>query len=363
MATPRSRRVLARFLVSALGTLVLAGLLPASTGSAEARPTLASVTAKIEQLQTQADLAVEDYDAAAVALVAARRAGAAAVERLARQRAVVEAVRARLSSFAASAYQSGGAGDMAALFLTGDPSTFLDRVATIQQIGRDQADAVAAFEAAAKSLAEAELAARQAVAQANQLQARMKARRDRIEQVLEQEKRLLGSLQAAERQRLLAAQQAADRAAAVRAPAPPLAPPAAGAPRAVGTPREAVPSPPVATTSGRGAVAVAFAYAQLGKPYSWGAAGPNAYDCSGLTMAAWGAAGVALPHSAGGQFSAGTPVSSSALMPGDLVFFGAPIYHVGIYIGSGLMISAPHTGTVVAIQSAFLAGYVGAVRP
>ena len=104
--------------------------------------------------------------------------------------------------------------------------------------------------------------------------------------------------------------------------------------------------------TGRAAVAIRFAYAQLGKPYRWGAAGPGAYDCSGLTMTAWHASGVSLPHSAQAQFASRPHVATGALRPGDLVFFGSPIHHVGLYIGGGNMIAAPHTGDVVKIQPA-----------
>jgi peptidoglycan DL-endopeptidase CwlO len=103
--------------------------------------------------------------------------------------------------------------------------------------------------------------------------------------------------------------------------------------------------------SGRAAIAIRFAYAQLGKPYQWGGAGPNSFDCSGLTMRSWGAAGVGLPHSAAGQQAELPRVSLSDLEPGDLVFFGDPAFHTAIYIGGGRIIQAPHTGAVVEISS------------
>jgi cell wall-associated NlpC family hydrolase len=110
------------------------------------------------------------------------------------------------------------------------------------------------------------------------------------------------------------------------------------------------------------AKAVAFAEAQIGKPYRYGAAGPASFDCSGLTMKAWLAAGVTLAHYSGGQWREGTHVSKAQLQPGDLVFFGTDIHHVGIYIGSGKMIEAPHTGAKVRVSDAFRSDYAGAVR-
>jgi cell wall-associated NlpC family hydrolase len=109
---------------------------------------------------------------------------------------------------------------------------------------------------------------------------------------------------------------------------------------------------------------VRFAYAQLGKPYVYGAAGPSSFDCSGLTMRAWGAAGVALPHNAAAQQSMLHYVAQSSLQPGDLVFFGSPAYHVGIYIGGGRFIHAPHTGDVVRIENlSYMPSFSGGGRP
>jgi peptidoglycan DL-endopeptidase CwlO len=110
------------------------------------------------------------------------------------------------------------------------------------------------------------------------------------------------------------------------------------------------------------AKAVAFAEAQIGKPYQYGAAGPASFDCSGLTMKAWLAAGTALAHYTGAQWQSGHHVSRAQLQPGDLVFFGTDIHHVGIYIGSGFMIEAPHTGAKVRVSYTFRSDYVGAVR-
>ncbi|MCW2868620.1 MAG: putative endopeptidase precursor [Marmoricola sp.] len=109
--------------------------------------------------------------------------------------------------------------------------------------------------------------------------------------------------------------------------------------------------------------AVAYALAQVGKAYVWGAAGPSAFDCSGLTMAAWSQAGVSLPHSAAAQYSTGRHISESELAPGDLVFYYSGISHVGMYIGGGKIVNALNPSSGVRISGLHDMPYVGAVRP
>ena len=103
---------------------------------------------------------------------------------------------------------------------------------------------------------------------------------------------------------------------------------------------------------------VAFARAQVGEPYRWGAAGPSAWDCSGLTMGAWGAGGKALPHYSVAQYEQSTPISAGRLRPGDLVFWGSSadpgsIYHVALYVGAGTVVHAPRTGRPVVEESMY----------
>jgi cell wall-associated NlpC family hydrolase len=122
-----------------------------------------------------------------------------------------------------------------------------------------------------------------------------------------------------------------------------------------------IPVPPSSTLGGQ---AVAIAEQYLGVPYVWGGASPSGFDCSGLVMYVYGRLGVSLPHNAAAQYSVGTPVPRDALEPGDLVFFDG-LGHVGIYVGGGSFIHAPHTGTVVQISSLsgwYSSGYVGARR-
>ena len=117
-----------------------------------------------------------------------------------------------------------------------------------------------------------------------------------------------------------------------------------------------------------GQIALQFALSQVGKPYLYGGAGPNSYDCSGLAMVAWSKVGVSLSHYTGTQVFQGTPVARNALQPGDLVFFGTAgnVYHVGLYVSGdqgGMMVDAPHTGAFVRVEPIWWSEYFTAVRP
>ena len=106
---------------------------------------------------------------------------------------------------------------------------------------------------------------------------------------------------------------------------------------------------PAAAATGAAQKAVDTALAQVGDPYSWGATGPNAFDCSGLTSYAYKAAGISIPRVSRDQATFGTPVSKANLQPGDLVFFYSPVSHVGMYIGNGQMVHAPSSGSSVKV--------------
>nr|WP_227463414.1 C40 family peptidase [Nocardioides lijunqiniae] len=165
--------------------------------------------------------------------------------------------------------------------------------------------------------------------------------------------------QAAAEQEAAAAADEAPSAPAAEEPSAPAADapaPAAEEPVAEEPAPQADPTPPPASSGAR--AAIAFARAQIGEPYVWGAAGPSSWDCSGLTMGAWQRGGTSLPHYSVAQYEASTPISSGELKPGDLVFWGSSskpssIYHVALYIGNGRMIHAPRTGRPVAEESLY----------
>jgi cell wall-associated NlpC family hydrolase/outer membrane murein-binding lipoprotein Lpp len=324
-----------------LGAALAVGILP-STSMAEPQRSIADVQRQVDALNAKVDAAVEAYDQARIELSAAARRTAAAQHRLAQQAKVIALQHDAMSQVAVAAYRTGGADQFVSLVTTSNPESFLDRAASLNQISTRQSDALQGLQVAQLAYQQARAVANQQLAQQKKIAASLKTQRDAIQSALSQQQTLLSSLQASERRRLAAL--AAARAAAARAQAM--------------SERATYNGP----ASGQAAAAVRFAYGQLGKPYQWGASGPSSYDCSGLTMASWAAAGVSLPHSSSAQYGSGPHVSRGDLQPGDLVFFGSPIHHVGIYIGGGKMIHAPHTGTVVQI-SPLESDYAGAVRP
>ncbi len=378
----RAPRLLALLSAPALVLgLVVAG--PSAPASAD--PPLAAELAAAQQqlhvLALRVDRAVEDYDAAQVALGEAQRRAEAAQRRVVAARAELTRRQGDLGAIAATAYRSGG-NDLLALMVSGNPADFLDRAAALDQLSRNQADVVRAVGLAAKTITERQQLADAAVADARALERRMATARTSIERDLAAQSRLVDRLKT-EQARLerIAAEKAAAAARAAKAERARALREAAAAAAAAARARQAAaaaqqpvdppsdPKPPPSgggykgPASGRAAVAVAWAYKQLGKPYVWAAAGPDAFDCSGLTMYVWGKAGVYLPHSSQAQFSSGPHVSIGDLQPGDLTFYGSPIHHVAIYVGGGNMIVAPHTGDVVKLQPAIRGDFVGAVRP
>jgi cell wall-associated NlpC family hydrolase len=348
-----SRRRRFRLPVLLVSAAVAAAVLPGVVDSAAAAPSLslAQAKAQVAALNTRAEKITESYNAARDSLTTVRKQEAASAATLAHDQRALSALQRRVGAAAAAAYRSGGLSATSSLVTTGSAQTFLDQTAGLEEVAQFQASEVAEANAAQRTVAAATVLHNAQIARQKALVASMAGKKHQVENLLAQAKNVVARLTAAQ-QRALAAQQAAanNRAKAEQGSAPP-----------------AVSSPPHSTyngpATGSAAVAVKYAYAQLGKPYVWGGAGPNSFDCSGLTMMAWNAAGVSLPHNAAMQQSDIPSVSLSALQPGDLLFFGAPAFHVAIYIGGGNMIQAPHTGADVEITPVSYMSPSGAGRP
>jgi cell wall-associated NlpC family hydrolase len=343
--------------------------------------------AALGRLNLNAEIAAEAFDGAEVKLQAAQSAVHTAdiVLRGANNR--VAKGRASVDRFATEAYETGGMSAIDAFLSDGGAAMLLRQVGALDAISASQRDTLQQLDAAqiyqgvvrrnaqqlqqratiaATAADNARQAAAAAVARQSALLASTRGRQQALTALLRTARAHESRLQ---RARLQAVARAEARAVARREAAravPVTEPPAPSTP---------APSPVIGgSTAGTvsastAAAAVREAEAQIGKPYVWGGAGPNTFDCSGLVMWSYAQVGVQIDHFTGDQWNEGAHLSRSQLRPGDLVFFAydtsnpATIHHVGMYIGNGEMVEAPHTGADVQISSYDRPDYIGAVRP
>jgi peptidoglycan DL-endopeptidase CwlO len=324
---------------TALSAGLLAGGLIITVGSsagAAPKPTLSEVQAKLQKLTNQEQVLDQRYDQMKQDLSQANQRLKLVNQETARYKAKFEAMRKQVARIAAQAYEDGQLTSTAALLTADDPQSVLDQGSILMELSSANSAQMTEFIKAAQQLESAQEAAKNAKAAIITLQARLNGQRTVLVKTIDQQKKLLEQLTPVE-----------------QAPIGP-----GGGSGGGGTP------PPVykGPTSTQAEKVVAFVYAQIGKPYVFGASGPNSYDCSGLTSAAWASVGISIPRTSEEQWAGLPHVPTSDMQPGDiLVFNGAG--HVGIYVGGGMMIDAPYTGVNVRKESAFETGYIGAVRP
>jgi len=348
--------------VSLAACAVLAASMTAlpQPGYAAPDPDIESAQERVDRLFRQAEEASERYNQVRLELRDATGQIHALEDDVAGQRALVDDLRTEVGDMVAAQAQGAAFGPGSQLISSGDPDAFLSSLATAQVYSMRQDGMLESFEAH-----EAELDLRleqmqvyvDSVAEAKQDMAQSKAE---IDENSGQAQEVLADLEAAELARLAEQRAAAEEAAAEEAAAEEAAAEAAeeaaedAGPTASGDSGadEATPVPPVAApASGSAQAAVDFALAQVGDAYVYGAMGPDAWDCSGLTMGAWSAAGVSLPHSSGSQAGMGTAVGYSDMQPGDLVFYYSPVSHVGMYIGNGQLVHAANPSRPVEVKS------------
>jgi cell wall-associated NlpC family hydrolase len=321
---PVARRLLLTVLVGVVGIVVIA---PATTAHAE--PTASELQQQIDQASADLEKIVEQYNKVTEQLKASQAAAADVTARLASTQASLDAANVRVSQLAANVYKGGAISTMSVLLNTERGETFFDTLVSLEQIARGQ---------------------RQEISGYTELRLRYDAQKTELD-------RLLGE-QAAQQRNLATTRDRIttdlaklnDLKRRVQASTPPPATSGGGT----------NPAPPY--VAGRAGIAVRYAYGALGKPYEWAADGPGSYDCSGLTMAAWQAAGVSLPHNAEMQWYRVPHISRGALQPGDLVFYHN-LGHVAIYVGGGKVIHAPTFGDVVKISSVDMSPPYGYGRP
>lgn len=338
-------------------TLALAGAATATSATgagaapAEPAPTAAQVRAKVDRLYHDAEVATEKYNGAKEKEAAATKAVDTLADEAARRTDRLNTARHTLGSMATAQYRTGALDPAVQLALSSDPDSYLERVAHLDRAGDRQASLLSSIRRQLSGIARVKARADQETEALAARRAELQEHRTAIRTKLADARSLLATLTAAER----AAYERSADAAHGGGPAAPAARSATHADRSA-------PRAPVAAPNSRAARAVSFAHGAIGKPYVWGATGPNAFDCSGLTQAAWQAAGVSLPRTTYTQINAGQRVSRSELAPGDLVFFYSGISHVGLYIGGGQMIHAPRPGAPVRIAPIDQMPFAGATR-
>lgn len=291
---------------------------------------------QVEALYHQAEQATERYDEARMALQDAERKFARAQKLAAAQQSTVTELQKSVGAFAANAYRNGGIDQTLQLVFSDDPEAFLDRASDLDTLSTREAGALRKVVEARRELQANQAAAAQELAVVEAERKALATEKAEVEKNLRAAREVLNSLQAKDRTTVQRASRDDNNRGLLK--------------------NLPLPNP-------RAARAIEFALAQLGDRYVWGAAGPDGWDCSGLTMVAWSKAGVSLPHSSAQQFSEGVKVPRSELQPGDLVFFYSPVSHVGLYIGNGKMVHAPNPSRRVEIAPIDEMPFAGAVRP
>ncbi|MET8283756.1 MULTISPECIES: C40 family peptidase [Streptomyces] len=351
---------------AALTSVALLSQTAVAAPSAEPRPSLEEVEKKVDDLYHQAETATEKYNATREKTAKQRKRVDSLLDDVARRTEKLNTAREELGSFAAAQYRTGAsAPGSASLLLADNPQDYFDQTQLMNRLTTRQKAAVDDYvteqAATSRKRGEASRSLRTLTTSQDALrtskadvQGKLAAARELLSKLTADEKARLAAIarkkrEAADRE---AAELAAQRAAAEKK-AREAEPPQGTSSGTTGTSGTPATDSSYATKAGK---AIAFARAQIGKPYVWGATGPGSYDCSGLTQAVWKAAGVTLPRTTYDQVNAGTTVPLSAIEPGDLVFFYDDISHVGLYIGDGMMIHAPKPGAYVREESIFYAG-------
>ena len=320
------------------GLIMAGGLAVFATGAGAApQPTVSQVQAKINQLTSQFDNVSEQLDQASQQLSAAQTKLSQVRVRLKNANTQFQTAQANVAATAAAAFEDTGSTSIAGVLTSGDPSVVLQQGSLLMELSGNRSAQTKQLLTDASQLAGVEQEMSRTEAGIVGLKRQLSDHKSSLGKLIDTQKATLASLTVPQQQAVQANSIGGGTTSATYS----------------------------GTTSTQGGKAVAFAYAQLGKPYQWGATGPGSYDCSGLVQAAWASAGVSIPRTTYAQWAALPHISTSALEPGDLLYFDG-VGHVAIYVGGGNIIDAPQTGQDV--QKIPLAGWykstlVGAARP
>ena len=295
-----------------------------------AAPTLAEIQIKVRQLEEDATSAAEGAQEAKVKIAVLTKTLTGIKQKAAVQGQNVSELSKSLGAIAIDQYKNGGLSQSLELLFSSDPTLYLSAAGSLDALTRRKSIQLNKFQAAEQRLNATTLTVEDKLALIAAAQKKYQAQARLAQSKLAEAERLLAQLKKEDRERLarLAEEQEnADQASSLEA--------AKGA----------------QGVSGRAGVALKYALKQIGDRYVFGADGLTTWDCSGLTMRAFQASGVSLPHSSAAQFRYGKLISRSNLKAGDLVFFGSPISHVGIYLGGGKMVHAPRSGSRVKVAT------------
>jgi len=331
VATSHSRyRRSSRFAGLAALAITATLLAPATDAGAAPKPSVAATKKKLAKLNSQVDKLVDKYNKAKAQLDAAKKELRALNRQVTAEQRTYQGMHARVAQIATAAYKNGTLDYTTSLLAAGDPNTALNQMSAFTQLSSSRSQELRAFIASAQRLRREQAMAKYALEVVQQHTQSVAKQKQTVEKAINQQKELLR------------------KAGALGGSSGPIGGTYTGP--ASGPPRKAL----------------EYAYAQLGKPYIYGGTGPKGYDCSGLTMMSWRAAGVNLPRIVPDQYAATRKVARSALEAGDLVYFD-DFGHEGMYVGGGRFIHAPHTGSVVKFDSLsnpwYSSHYVGASRP
>lgn len=327
---------------AAAATAALSGAAtqPASADPSGGAPDHASQLDRLDRLYQQAERATQKYDAAQEHTQRLRAELSALQDRAAKGQERVNQLRDELGNLAASQYRDGGVDPAVALLMSDGPGDYLDRAATLDRISDQQAARLRQLQDAERVLLRHRDQAAAKLAELRHAGSVLRDRKEAVQQSLAAARRILDALPAAER-----ADYSRDTG------------------RRASRDRALPEIPDLPASSDRAALAVAAAERMVGAPYVWGAAGPNAFDCSGLMLYAYRQAGVSLPRTSQEQRDAGPHVPLGQARPGDLVIYRGDASHVGMYVGGGQVVHAPYPGARVRYDPVGMMPVTAVTRP
>ncbi|HWJ52078.1 MAG TPA: NlpC/P60 family protein [Propionibacteriaceae bacterium] len=344
--------------------LSVALAVPASTPAAADPPlTVAEAKARIDQLETDASAIDQEYVEIKDQLDKKQAKLKLKQADVKAQTARVAKLKFQVGQVALAKFQNRNLDTAAQLFVTPDTEGFLSQISTVEKVSENQNSVLQEYQQQQARLAESEHSAETDLAALAEQEKQLKALRKASDKKIAEAKSVLAKLSAEQRRRIAAEERRAIAAAQAEAERDDSATKHKSTTQKTTHKTTTSDETPAATSGSRGARALAFARAQLGKPYRYASSGPDAYDCSGLTYAAWKSVGVSLPRSSRSQYGVGSYVAKSNLQPGDLVFFYSPISHVALYAGNGTVLHAPRPGKVVQYIKMSYMPYAGAKRP